>query len=255
MQAAGSNTAIRALESPSNPQSPRLGLRQSLLSALPGNHEVIATLNSNDYWWESFRKKTRAISQTDDIEPLGSFAARALADGSPAELATVVISYERSLDTDYRRLAVVEEHVMSSYNLLCTLQGLECLILLAKTYTDIGKPKRAWFTWRKGIAAVQFLVRPALISLVLAEAFVYTTSMLTSDRVSTGCHQMLRAPIIAFGGPFITGTASPACFSACPTDSMMLYWTDPSSRITATLVTLQRGLHGSFMRRPLSRAK
>ena len=55
--------------------------------------------------------------------------------------------------------AAVESLVISDFAHAATLEGMECLILLAKSYTDIGQPRRAWFVWRKGIAIAQLTVR------------------------------------------------------------------------------------------------
>lgn len=148
------------MESFSSLDSYHTTIRNWILSILPSRDEILGALSSNGDWWDSFQKKTRAISRASAIEPLRSFAIRVMDKGTPAELATLAIGYERSLDGDYARLAVIERLMMSSFELICTLEGLECIILLAKTYTDIGKPKRAWFTWRKGLSAAQFLVCP-----------------------------------------------------------------------------------------------
>ncbi|KAJ2983110.1 hypothetical protein NQ176_g923 [Zarea fungicola] len=153
----GTMSSQTIMESFSSLDSYHTTIRNWILSILPSRDEILGALSSNGDWWDSFQKKTRAISRASAIEPLRSFAIRVMDKGTPAELATLAIGYERSLDGDYARLAVIERLMMSSFELICTLEGLECIILLAKTYTDIGKPKRAWFTWRKGLSAAQFL--------------------------------------------------------------------------------------------------
>lgn len=143
----------------SSVQTYELSARQSLLAILPSPDEILRVLSENNKWWDSFQKKIVALSGASDIEPLESFAARVMKNAGAAELATLAIGYERSLNQDYSRLPVIERLILSSFDILCTIHGLECLILLGKTYTDIGKPRRAWLTWRKGLAAAQLLVR------------------------------------------------------------------------------------------------
>ncbi|KAJ3499209.1 hypothetical protein NLG97_g503 [Lecanicillium saksenae] len=135
----------------------RESARKSLLAILPDQEEIISVLTTNRQWWDSFQRKLGVISFTDGLESLEAFAVRVINSGQVTELATLAVGYERSLDDDYSRLPVIERLIFSSFDLLCTVKGLECLILLAKTYTDIGKPKRAWLTWRKGLAAAQLL--------------------------------------------------------------------------------------------------
>lgn len=137
----------------------QLNAYKSLLAILPKPEEVLRVLLENKQWWHSFQKKTGALSRASNIETLESFAVRVLKNGRAAELATLTIGYERSLNLDYSRLPVIERLVISSFDILCTIHGLECIILLGKTYTDIGKPRRAWLTWRKGLAAAQLLLR------------------------------------------------------------------------------------------------
>ncbi|KAF4466239.1 hypothetical protein FALBO_6908 [Fusarium albosuccineum] len=128
---------------------------ETLRSALPSYDQITATLTRNEAWWDSFRQKTHVMSQTESVEPLLSFAARAYTSTSSAELAILAVAYGRSLGHDHSLFSLVDSLIISDFVLGATLDGMECLILLAKTYTDIGQPRRAWFTWRKGLAIAQ----------------------------------------------------------------------------------------------------
>lgn len=131
----------------------------TLRSALPSYDEITATLSKNGSWWDSFRQKTRAISQSEALEPLLSFAAHAYTSTSPAELAILAVAYARSLGQGHKIFTLVDTLIIGDFALAATLDGMECLVLLAKTYTDIGQPRRACFTWRKGLAIAQMMVR------------------------------------------------------------------------------------------------
>lgn len=131
---------------------------ETLRSALPGYDEIITTLASNDAWWESFRQKTRAISQTEPVEPLLTFATHAYTSSDPADVATLAVAFARASGRSHRLFAIVDSIVIANTSLTASLGGMECLILLAKTYTDIGQPRRAWLTWRRGLAIAQLMV-------------------------------------------------------------------------------------------------
>lgn len=131
---------------------------ETLRSALPSYDEITATLSKNGSWWDSFRQKTRAISQNEPLEPLLAFAAHAYTSTSPAELAILAVAYARSLGQSHKLFNLVDSLIIGDFALAASLDGMECLVLLAKTYTDIGQPRRAWFTWRKGLAIAQMMV-------------------------------------------------------------------------------------------------
>ncbi|KAJ3519489.1 hypothetical protein NM208_g14110 [Fusarium decemcellulare] len=147
----------------------RAKICETLRSALPSYDEITATLARDGAWWDSFRQKTHVMSQAEPVEPLLSFAARAYTSKSPAELAILAVAYGRSLGRSHSLFSLVDNLIISDFVLGATLDGMQCLILLAKTYTDIGQPRRAWFTWRKGLAIAQMTVSFFLFpSLILA---------------------------------------------------------------------------------------
>lgn len=134
------------------------GVCETLRSAMPSFDAMIAVLRTNGVWWNSFRQKTHAISQT-PIEGLNVFAARAYTSSHPAILDTLVTAYARCLDQGSDLYEMVGLLVTSDFTYAATPEGMECVILLAKSYTDIGQPRRAWLTWRQGLAIAQLMVR------------------------------------------------------------------------------------------------
>lgn len=137
---------------------------ETLRSALPGYDATMSTLLKKGAWWSSFRHKTHAISQT-PVEELAAFATRAYTSNSPAELGILVAAYARSSNKNDHLYAIVDSLVVSDTAYSATVDGMECLILLAKSYTDIGQPRRAWYIYRRGIAIAQLMVR--VISYIL----------------------------------------------------------------------------------------
>ncbi|KAI9781855.1 MAG: hypothetical protein M1839_005647 [Geoglossum umbratile] len=129
---------------------------EALRSALPGYDAVMSTLSKNGAWWSSFRHKTHAISQA-PVEALATFAARSYTSNNPAELGILVAAYARSSTQNYHLYAIVDNLVISDSTYSATIEGMECLILLAKSYVDIGQPRRAWFMYRRGMAMAQLM--------------------------------------------------------------------------------------------------
>jgi hypothetical protein len=136
---------------------------ETLRSALPGYDTIMSTLSANGAWWSSFRHKTHAISQA-PAEALAAFAARSYTSNNPAELGILVAAYARSSNQDYHLYAIVDSLIISDSVYSTTIEGMECLILLAKSYIDIGQPRRAWLMYRRGMAIAQLMVRVSLTS-------------------------------------------------------------------------------------------
>lgn len=113
----------------------------------------------NGSWWDSFRDKTRIISQAHFLQHIDTFLAQAYTSMKPAEVGTLAIAYARSLSQGFHPLMeTVENLVLSDISYVANTDGMMCLILLGKTYTDIGHPRRAWLVWRRGITVTQLMV-------------------------------------------------------------------------------------------------
>ncbi|KAK9233695.1 hypothetical protein V1525DRAFT_442603 [Lipomyces kononenkoae] len=129
-----------------------------LRAALPSYDSIISALSRNGSWWSSYRQKAYAVSQAPPLT-LEVFAKRAYTSHHPAELGALALAFARSSGRHYNLYALVDDMVISDFTLTTTIEGMECLILLAKLYTDVGHPKRAWLVWRKAVAAAQLMVR------------------------------------------------------------------------------------------------
>lgn len=130
---------------------------ETLRSALPSYDATMSILSKNGAWWNSFRLKSHAVHEA-PVEPLAAFGRRTYTTSNPAELGILVAAYARSMNQSHHLYDLVDRMVIADFSYSATLEGLECLILLAKSYTDIGQPRRAWFMWRRGIAIAQLMV-------------------------------------------------------------------------------------------------
>lgn len=129
----------------------------ALRAALPKYDTIVETLSKNGSWWSSFRQKTvSALKQRQDS--LLSIAPRAYTSNKPAVLGLLVTAYARSSQRNHHLYVLVDRLVISDHEYASTVEGLECLLLLGKCFTDIGQPRRAWYLYRRGLAIAQLMV-------------------------------------------------------------------------------------------------
>lgn len=134
--------------------------KQALLAVLPPFDKLNKILNSNSEWWQTWRKKCSGTSTSD--ETLSQFASKALAEGNIGALGTVLLSVGICSDDEReveRYVEAIDKYVLSDDEYAATLEGMECLILKAKWYADVGQPRRAWLAYRKGLMYTQLMVR------------------------------------------------------------------------------------------------
>ncbi|KAL6412470.1 hypothetical protein AUP68_03673 [Ilyonectria robusta] len=128
----------------------------TLRSALPSYDSFMSTLSEYGSWWAGFRFKTHLNSQ-EPAEELAVFAARNYTSNNPALLGTLAAAYARSLNRYHQLYVLIESLVVSDFEYASTIEGMHCLILLARSLTEIGQPRRSWLIWRKGMAIAQLM--------------------------------------------------------------------------------------------------
>jgi len=139
-------------------QARRERAKQALVAALPPYEQLNQIMNSNSEWWQTWRRKCSGTSSGEQTLP--QFASKALADGNIGAIGTVVLSVgicSDEGDVD-RYIETVDRWVLSDDEYSATLEGMECLILKAKWYADVGQPRRAWIAYRKGLMYTQLMV-------------------------------------------------------------------------------------------------
>ena len=185
--------------------------RQALIEVLPPYDQLTAILNSNSEWWATWRKKTAGTSGN---VTLPQYAAHALLDGSPGAVGILVLSVgvcSESDNTD-RYISTVDRWVLSDDEYAATLEGMECLILEAKWYADIGQPRRAWLANRRGLMYAQLMVCVKHRNTLLGVPF---TDCVARGFIANAPRQQSTR---AFGGHYIIPTAFSACFLGCLTE-------------------------------------
>ncbi|OCL11586.1 hypothetical protein AOQ84DRAFT_361401 [Glonium stellatum] len=130
--------------------------RQNLIDVLPPYEQLMPILNSNGEWWATWRKKTAGTSGN---MTLPQYATYALSEGSPGAVGILVLGVGICCESDDidRYINTVDRWVLADDEYAATLEGMECLILEAKWYADIGQPRRAWLAYRRGLMYAQLL--------------------------------------------------------------------------------------------------
>ncbi|KAJ4344526.1 uncharacterized protein N0V89_012269 [Didymosphaeria variabile] len=134
--------------------------KQALLAMLPSYEKLNKILTSNSEWWQTWRRKCSGTSASDETLP--QFASKALASGNIGAMGTVVLAVGICSDDEReveRYIEMVDRWVLGDDEFAATLEGMECLILKAKWYADVGQPRRAWLAYRKGLMYTQLMVR------------------------------------------------------------------------------------------------
>lgn len=108
-------------------------------------------------WWDHWRQKVFGTCKP--IETLPQYAARVYYSGSPAELGILVAAYGHGTEANAAHFfSVVNDLIVARHEHAASMQGMECIILLGRCFLDIGQPRRAWVTYRRGLSLAQLMV-------------------------------------------------------------------------------------------------
>jgi len=134
-------------------------VKQALLAMLPSYDQLTKILNSNGEWWQTWRRKCSGTAGPDQTLP--QFAAQAITSGNIGAISTVVLAVgicSSAEDNDVERyIEAVDRWVLSDDEYAASLEGMECLILKSKWFADVGQPRRAWISHRKGLMYAQLM--------------------------------------------------------------------------------------------------
>lgn len=93
------------------------------------------------------------------MESFPDFVRRAYASDQPADLGKMAIAFAFSSNGDASNVyALVDRLIVSDMTYMSTVEGLECLILLAILYADEGQPRRSWMIYRRGVMVAHLTV-------------------------------------------------------------------------------------------------
>ncbi|TLD39568.1 hypothetical protein E2P81_ATG00555 [Venturia nashicola] len=130
--------------------------RQALMAVLPPYHKLLITLQCNHHAWAVFQRKCPGTRGNATLE---EFSSRVMHQGSPCEVGLLVILYGSCTEGDLldQCLALVDKWIINDDEYMATLEGLECVILQGKIYSDIGQARRSWLAFRRGMTFAQLM--------------------------------------------------------------------------------------------------
>jgi len=150
--------------------------RQVLLNLLPPRQCLHAILDSTTAWWDTWRLLFPEISVTEEQTTLKNHILWALDQESPVHNARGLIclgicmrqilpgadSSSFNLPRSPKEMmdcymSVVDQLIIADDEYAGSCDGLELIILIAKTHVNLGQPRKGWLFLRRGIAFGQLI--------------------------------------------------------------------------------------------------
>lgn len=142
------------------PLSPGQGedICEILRAKLPSYDSTMKVALAHKGWWVRIHRAVRGMYD-DTIESFPDFVRRAYTSDQPSELGKMAIAFAYASDIDGSHIyTLVDRLVVSDMAYMSTVEGLECLILLAILYADEGQPRRSWMIYRRGVVVAHLTV-------------------------------------------------------------------------------------------------
>lgn len=147
-------------------------IRQTLLDLFPSQSDIDTIYNQSSFWLcvhSSMVKSRYSVAAS-------KFDLREISKGSPTTIARTLMhlaSCIQQLDPTFdstqlklypsaesrmeRYIGAVQALVTSDEELVTSMEGLECLILLCSFHSNAGNPRRAWLNLRKAMNIAQLM--------------------------------------------------------------------------------------------------
>lgn len=142
------------------PLSPGQGedICEILRAKLPSYDSTMKVALAHKGWWVRIHRAVRGMYD-DTIESFPDFVRRAYTTDRPSELGKMAIAFAYASDIDGSHIyTLVDRLIVSDMAYMSTVEGLECLILLAILYADEGQPRRSWMIYRRGVVVAHLTV-------------------------------------------------------------------------------------------------
>ena len=131
---------------------------EALRAELPSYDSIMKVALAHKGWWVRIHRAVRGMYD-DRMESFPDFVRRAYTSDRPSELGKMAIAFAFASDVDGSHIyALVDRLIVSDMAALSTVEGLECLILLAVLYADEGQPRRSWIIYRRGVMVAHLTV-------------------------------------------------------------------------------------------------
>lgn len=156
--------------------------RQGLISLLPTKSDLHMILDTTSSWWNKWRLIFPEITasqvfspQSEDKQTLKQHVLWAIDQASPVTVANGLICLgicirqlhpgvdhgsfhlPRSPKDLMNHYLSVVELIIADDEYAGSLEGIELIILVAKTYVNLGQPRKGWLLFRRGVALAQLI--------------------------------------------------------------------------------------------------
>lgn len=150
-------------------------LRDTLLALLPSHENLTAVFAGTEKWWRVWRRMFPELYTTPE-GTLEEFIAQAYSTTTPASIAKTLLCTAISLDQlpigwdqQHLNLSLPAEQLMEKYvntvhdlitsddDIAGTIEGIECMYLETKHYVNVGRPRKAWLTFRRALSFAELL--------------------------------------------------------------------------------------------------
>ena len=148
---------------------------RALRALLPPEQEIRLVFDRTEEWWNMWATLYPFFVGDIESRSIHEFAAAAMSNGRPVQLARVLICVALSLqqlsireceqlglststdDLLRRYMCAVQRLVTSHDEMLSNIDGMDCLTLQAKFHVNMGQPRQAWLLIRRAVSIAQLL--------------------------------------------------------------------------------------------------
>ncbi|KAL9091634.1 MAG: hypothetical protein Q9165_004710 [Trypethelium subeluteriae] len=133
--------------------------RRGLLANLPEDRTDLETSIANtEGWWRVTQRLFLGFCGFSMESTMAEFADFALTSENPVILGSFLLCLATNgQKNEQMYINIVSSLIISDDDYAATIEGIECMSLIAKYYNDIGRPRRAWMTFRRAIMFSQLL--------------------------------------------------------------------------------------------------
>ena len=140
--------------------------RQALLANLPKDRgELEKAIANTETWWKITQRLHPNFAGFEIHSSFAHFADFAMKNENPTVLALFELCLALSGQKDEQMyISVASNLIVSDDDYAVTMEGMECISLIAKYHADMGQPRKAWMYLRRAIMFGQLTGLPRLHS-------------------------------------------------------------------------------------------
>ena len=140
--------------------------RRALLINLPEDRaELDKDIGNTEMWWRIIQCLHYCFCGFGKDFSFAQFAEFAINHENPTVLAALLLCLAANgQKNEQAYVTVVTSLIVSDDDYAATLEGIECMGLLAKYHADIGQPRKAWSIFRRAIMFGQLMGLPRVHS-------------------------------------------------------------------------------------------